>query len=319
VVQPRTQLPGHIVFKHLFVPALIGVSVWSWLRHEVAEDYLRTARWGIDLTTAALLSSIAIIWLAEQLYPSNPDSNYRIAAHPVRGLNRLGRDLFYLTIGSLVNGIATGFLASKCAALTARLGHGLDRATVLWPASLPFAARVALAFVLIELFSYWYHRAAHRFAVLWGFHSTHHVITEVTGLKALRTHPVDNALFYLPRTLPLMFLGVGAQELVAATYFGCILGILSHANVDVNAVGLGWFMNLPRYHLVHHSSLLEESNSNFGCHTVLWDRIFGTFRASKGQAPIGVVPVQVRTLWQELIWPLYRSVEVLDARPGFIP
>jgi len=183
---------------------------------------------------------------------------------------------------------------------------------VLWPASLPFAARVALVFLIVELFSYWYHRAAHRFAFLWGFHSTHHVLTVVTGLKALRTHPIDNALFYIPRTLPLVFIGAGAEELLAATWFGCVLGILSHANIDVQDGGLGWFVNLPRFHLVHHSSNLEESNSNFGCHTVLWDRVFGTFRASKGEALIGVTPVRVRTLWQELIWPFYRSVEIAD-------
>ncbi len=314
MVQPRTRLPGHAIFRHLFVPALIGGSVLSWLHHTEIEDYLRRANWGIDQTTAGLLVSVAVICVAEQLYPANPDWNYNIRANPAQGLNRLGRDLFYLTIGSLVNGIATVFLASQSAAWMSGLRHGLDRASVLWPASLPFAARVALAFVIVELFSYWYHRAAHRFGVLWRFHSTHHVITEITGLKSLRTHPIDNALFYFPRTLPLMFLAAGSEELLAATYFGCILGILSHANIDVAEGGLGWFINFPRYHFVHHSSALEESNSNFGCHTVLWDRVFGTFRASKGQAPIGVLPVRARTLWQELIWPLYRSVEMADAR-----
>jgi sterol desaturase/sphingolipid hydroxylase (fatty acid hydroxylase superfamily) len=296
-------MSGRVLVRHLFVPALIGGSLLSWMHHEAADAWLRAARWGIDLTTGALLVSVAIIWLVEQIYPLHADWNYRIAAQPVRGLNRLGRDLFYLTIGSLLNGILIGFVATHCARLQ---GHGL------WPSALPFAVKVALAFLIVELFSYGYHRAAHRFGVLWGFHSTHHVITEVTGLKALRTHPIDNALFYLPRTLPLLFLGVGAPELIAATYFGCILGVLSHANLDLNEKGLGWLINFPRYHAVHHSSSIGESRSNFGCHTVLWDRVFGTFRGSKGPAPIGVEPVRMRTLWQELIWPFYRSVELRD-------
>src|SRR5215831_11151701 len=102
---------GHAVFRHLFVPVLIAGSVVSWLHHEAAGDHLRRAGWGVDFTTAGLLASVAIIWFAEQLYPSNPDWNYRIAANPVRGVGRLGRDLFYLTIGSLINGIIIGFLA----------------------------------------------------------------------------------------------------------------------------------------------------------------------------------------------------------------
>jgi sterol desaturase/sphingolipid hydroxylase (fatty acid hydroxylase superfamily) len=54
---------------------------------------------------------------------------------------------------------------------------------------------------------------------------------------------------------------------------------------------------------------MPEGLANYGCHTVLWDRVFGTFRA-EAQAPvqIGVQPVGPRTLWQELIWPFYRSI-----------
>jgi len=304
----------------LFVPALLAISVVSWMHHAQAEAYLRRARWGIDFTTAALLASIALIWLAEQLYPAHPEWNYNVAQDPARGLDRLGRDLFYLTLVTLLNGLITGALAARLAGWAHGLGRGFDAARALWPSSWPFAVRVLLVFAIVELFSYGYHRAAHRFEILWGFHSTHHVLTEVTGLKALRTHPVDNALFYLPRTLPLLLLGAGAAEVVAATYFGCVLGVLSHANIDVSVRGLGWFINFPSYHAIHHSSALEESNANFGCHTVLWDRVFGTFRATKGVAPVGVSPVRARTLWQELAWPLYRPITIdptpAEERPG---
>ena len=304
--------PGQAAFRILFVPALLGLSVLSWVHHAQTEAYLRAARWGIDQSTAALLVSLALVWIAEQLYPAHPDWNYNVAADPVRGLNRLGRDLFYLTIVTLLNGLLTAFLAVRVGAWAAHVGV----ANTLWPATLPFAAKVLLVFLIVELFSYGYHRAAHHFELLWGFHATHHAITEVTGLKALRTHPLDNALFYLPRTLPLLLLGAGAQEILAATYFGCVLGILSHANVDVAERGLGWFINFPSYHVVHHSSDIAESRSNFGCHTVIWDRVFGTFRARKGEAPIGIAPVGPRTLWQELVWPLYRSVAIRSAAPA---
>src|SRR5689334_5165739 len=113
-------------FRHLFVPALLAVSVWSWTAHGRAEAWLKDARWGIDFTTAALLLSVAVIWVAEQLQPANPAWNYNVAADPARGIDRFGRDLFYLTIGSLFNGILTGFLIVRCAALA---GSGF----ALWP------------------------------------------------------------------------------------------------------------------------------------------------------------------------------------------
>lgn len=300
--------PGHAVFRVLFVPALLALSVVSWIFHPQVDAWLERANWGVGFMTVALLASMALIFIAEQLYPADPDWNYNVRKDPVRGLDRVGHDLFYLTVVTLLNGLVTGFLAVRTARWVGHLGHGLEVTRALWPSHLPFAVKVLLAFLIVELFSWGYHYAAHHVEVLWGFHSTHHVITEVTGLKAIRTHPVDNALFYLPRTVPLLVLGAGPGEILAATYFGCVLGVLSHANIDVAESGLGWFINLPQFHFVHHSSAFEESRSNYGCHTVIWDRLFGTFRKHKGDAPIGVEPVGVRTLWQELCWPLYRRV-----------
>jgi sterol desaturase/sphingolipid hydroxylase (fatty acid hydroxylase superfamily) len=168
--------------------------------------------------------------------------------------------------------------------------------------------RVLLVFLITELASYLIHRAAHRVPLLWRFHSTHHVTEEMSGLKSLRLHPVDNVVFYVVRNVPLLLLGVGAEEILTVTYVACTLSILSHANVNVADGRLGWVINLPQYHRVHHSSDIEESNSNFGCHTVLWDRVFGTFRrAPKGTLTLGMVPLGRRTLWQELVWPFYRS------------
>jgi sterol desaturase/sphingolipid hydroxylase (fatty acid hydroxylase superfamily) len=204
--------------------------------------------------------------------------------------------------------VSAGLVAFTASHLHAALdGRGL--VAVSWPSHASLAVRIALAFFTIELFSYWLHRAAHHVEFLWRFHSTHHVLAEVTGLKALRTHPMDNVFFCIARTAPLILLGAGPEELLGAAYFAGILSVLSHANIDVSSRGLGWLVNLPQFHRVHHSSDLAESRSNFGCHTVLWDRVFGTFRSTfGGTLEVGVTPVGPRTLWQELAWPFYRAI-----------
>jgi len=64
-----------------------------------------------------------------------------------------------------------------------------------------------------------------------------------------------------------------------------------------------------RAHAVHHSADAVEGRANFGCHTVFWDRVFGTFRPQASpELVVGVEPVGRRSLWQELIWPFYRRV-----------
>lgn len=302
---------GHGVFRHLFVPAVLALSAASWVFHGEGERRLRAAAFRIDFTSAVLFLSIVLLWCAEAAYPAHPDWNYQLMAPGERGWSgwrRLGRDLVYLFFVTQVTGLLIFLTSSWVQGSLKPWGFGLGMPQSFWPSTLPFAVRVLLAFLLMELASYWLHRAAHHVGLLWRFHSTHHAVTELSALKALRTHPLDNVLFYVARYVPLLLLGAGAEEVAAAVYFGVILSLLAHSNIDVAEGVLGLVVNYPRYHAVHHTADLASSRSNYGCHTILWDRLFGTFRPPAREARVlGFHPVGRRTLWQELIAPLYRA------------
>ena len=295
-------------FRHLFFPLMIGLSIASWAFRDEGSARLLRARLPLDYPTAMLLASIAIIALAETFRPRDPEWNYRLFAGPIAraalGWNRLARDLLYLFLIAAIGTLALKWVATwlEAAGKTQGFAYG---ARHLWPGDAPFVVRAALAFFAIEFASYWFHRLAHRIAFLWRFHQTHHVVTELTALKAVRTHPLDNVFFSIVRSVPLLLLGAGAAEVTAALYFGATLGLLAHANVEVEEGPLGLVVNYPRYHEVHHSADLDESNSNFGCHTVLFDRLFGTFRARVARTPprLGVHPIGARSVWQELVAP----------------
>lgn len=291
---------GQALVHHLLVPAVLVLSVTSWLFKVEGQQYLTDHVVRLDYASCVLLSLICGIFLIERRYPANVAWNGHLFSVEAGGLRR---DLVYLFGVTQLSALLIGVVAARSKAAVADL-----ELPALWPGHAPFAFRVALAFLLVELASYWLHRAAHRFPLLWQFHGTHHVITQLSGLKALRTHPVENVAFYFVRNVPLLLLGAGVEEVLAATSFGAILGILAHANVDVSE-RFGLLVNLPGYHAVHHSAVQAESQSNFGCHTVLWDRLFGTFRrAAHAPLVVGVAPVGPRTLWQELIAPFYRRV-----------
>ncbi len=302
---------GHGVFRHLFVPTLLGLSVASWAFHAEGTRLLKASSSWIDFTTAVLLLSIVLLWCAEQLYPANPEWNYQLLAEGERGWSgweRLGRDIVYLLFITQVTAILIFLTSSRVESFLKSHGFGFGASHALWPSNQPFAIRVLLVFLVMELFSYWLHRAAHHIGFLWRFHSTHHVVTELTALKALRTHPIDNVLFYLARYVPLLLLGAGSEEVVTVVYFGAILSLIAHSNIDVAEGMLGLVVNFPRYHSVHHAADVTASRSNFGCHTIFWDRVFGTFRRpTEETGSLGVHPIGKRTLWQELIVPLYRA------------
>jgi sterol desaturase/sphingolipid hydroxylase (fatty acid hydroxylase superfamily) len=298
--------PGLALFRVVFVPFLLVLTWLGWVCRAELEQGVRGVV-PMDFPSVMLLVSLLLLALAEQSYPRNRAWNYRLLETGWSGWGRLGRDVLYLFI--VAQASAWGLRGAKWALTQAIETLGWQRLQSVWPQGWAFSVRVLLAFLAVELGSYWLHRAAHRFEWLWRFHSTHHVIEELTGLKAVRTHPVDNILFYFARYTPLVLVGAGAEELLAATYLGSILGALSHSNIDVSDRLWGFVVNFPRYHALHHSAELSESRSNFGCHTILWDRVFGTFRSSdRSPVRLGVGPAGPRTLWQELAWPFYRSI-----------
>jgi sterol desaturase/sphingolipid hydroxylase (fatty acid hydroxylase superfamily) len=302
--KPKVRLtPGHGLFRYLFVPALLAFSLVPWLTRSAAGSWALSSAARPGATAAVLLISMLLIWLAEQLYPSNADWNPRLFSDGFRGWRRGGRDSLYLFGVTQLTAFLIAAAEPELKAF-AVLGH----VQAIWPATAAFPLRLLLAFFAMELCSYAIHRAAHRSRLLWQFHSTHHFVTELTGLKSVRTHPVDNLLFYVCRTVPLMLVGAGSDEIVAATYFGGVLGILAHANLQISDRWLGLIFNFPQVHAVHHASDLAQSNSNFGCHTVVWDRIFGTYRRAVEPPVLGVAPVGPRSVWQELAWPFYRWV-----------
>ena len=65
-------------------------------------------------------------------------------------------------------------------------------------------------------------------------------------------------------------MGAKTSAVIEGSFFG-------HTNLDLNTRGIGWVFTTNRYHVHHHSRVLEESNTNYGCAVILWDRIFGTF------------------------------------------
>ena len=279
--------------RHAFVPLYLaaGAAVLAY------RDALG-AWWRMDGATVGFLLLILGLQVAEKLVPAHDGWNYNLVTTAERGWAELGRDLLYFFVVTQ----ASALLVS----LSGRHVTPWIPVTQLWPTEAPAPVRLLLAFLVVELFNYLFHRAAHRVPLLWRFHATHHAVTSLTALKALRTHPIDNFGFHLVRSVPLVALGAPPEDLSSAVYLGAMLGLLSHANLDAAPGLLGLVINYPRYHAVHHAADLATGHHNYGCHTVLFDRLFGTFHDGRlPPYPLGLHPPGPRTAWQELVRPLY--------------
>jgi len=150
---------------------------------------------------------------------------------------------------------------------------------------------VLLAFLMLDCWIYWWHRANHRIPFLWRFHRMHHSDPWMDVTTARRFHPGE-ILFSSMLRLPLIFvLGIHLQELLL---YGVLMGIVvdfHHANLALPERidrGLRLLIATPAMHKVHHSRIQVETDSNYTSLLSVWDRLFGSFRLRPDLAAIQI-------------------------------
>ncbi|NOX52496.1 MAG: sterol desaturase family protein, partial [Gammaproteobacteria bacterium] len=131
--------------------------------------------------------------------------------------------------------------------------------------------------IAAEFIGYWAHRIQHRFMFFWRIHATHHHITKMSVARADRTHPLEFLGLNLGTAVALAYLGASADVVAVVIVFRTATAHVNHANLPLRSGVFGWVFNTAEWHLLHHSCVYEESNTNYGCTVILWDRIFGTF------------------------------------------
>ena len=149
---------------------------------------------------------------------------------------------------------------------------------------LPAAGRGILALLLLDLWTYTWHRLNHRVPFLWRFHRFHHSDRAMDVTTASRFHFMEIALSSLLRVPLLLLLGASLAEL--AVYEALLFAVVQfqHANIGLperlDRI-LRWVIVTPHLHRVHHSVVRDESDSNFSSLFSGWDRLHQTYRLSR--------------------------------------
>ncbi len=168
--------------------------------------------------------------------------------------------------------------AEVAVAIAAR-GHGWGLLPAL---ALPTWAQVAAAIVLLDLAVYAQHRVLHAVPVLWRMHRVHHADTDFDVTTGVRFHPFEIAVSTAWKCVVIAALGASPIAVIAFEILLNASSMFEHANGRLTASvdrALRWIVVTPDMHRVHHSSIVGETNSNFGFNISWWDRLFGTYRA----------------------------------------
>lgn len=159
-----------------------------------------------------------------------------------------------------------------------------------------------IAFVCIDLASYWNHRLNHSINIFWNRHVVHHSSEEFNLACALRQSISNNII------------GFGALFLIPAALFGVpskIIILLAPLHLfaqfwyHTQHIGkLGWLEYIfvtPSQHRVHHAINKEYVDKNLSAIFCVWDRIFGTFQEELDAVPCiygSLKPVQT---WNPIV------------------
>jgi sterol desaturase/sphingolipid hydroxylase (fatty acid hydroxylase superfamily) len=150
-------------------------------------------------------------------------------------------------------------------------------------AQAPTAAGAAATLLAWSLANYWLHRIFHFWPWLWRLHRVHHSDTAVDLSTGFRNHPGEVLATALARAALAGCLGLSVPALIAYEAAAFASAMWSHANLRLPGRAdhiLRWLLVTPAMHHVHHSADRCETDSNFGELLSVWDRLFGTYRAS---------------------------------------
>lgn len=169
----------------------------------------------------------------------------------------------------------------------------------------------ALAGIFVsEFIYYWLHRLQHRMMFFWRMHATHHHITKMSAARADRTHPLEFLALNLGPAMTLAFLGASEAVVAVALTFRIFSAYTNHANLPLRSGVYGLIFTTPEWHQLHHSKVRAESDTNFGCSVILWDRLFGTFSGKTELEAIGNGTGKALSIYMQLTMP-FRSDETL--------
>ena len=143
-------------------------------------------------------------------------------------------------------------------------------------ASQPLWLQFIEILIVIDLGSYWIHRAFHEVPWLWKFHAVHHSTTQMDWLASSRLHVVEIIANRFVGYLPIFILGFSPSAVYAYLVFVSFHAIFIHANVRFRFPGIRWLIATPEFHHWHHSSEDEAVDKNYAAFLPIYDKLFGT-------------------------------------------
>ena len=215
-----------------------------------------------------IVAVLTVLWLFESIRPMFS-----------LGLKRVRHDFNNIALG-IMNAVLAGFIFSSLMFMVTTWAMEND-VGLLHYLDLQPAVELLIGLLIFDCWQYWWHRLNHRIEFFWRFHAVHHSDAAMDASSALRFHSVEILYSSAARVLILPLIGLSIQQLMVYELILLPIILFQHSNIAlperIDKV-LRVLIVTPRIHWVHHSSIKQETDSNYASLLSVWDRLFGSFR-----------------------------------------
>jgi len=232
----------------------------------------------LDNAVLIRLESFAVVFISMAIWEWIAPRRILKAPKITRWFNNL--------VITFLNSLAVKFVfpvtAVGVAIMAQKAGYG-----VLNIIGLPPLFGGCVAIIALDLTIYFQHRLFHVVPVLWRLHRMHHTDLDIDVTTGARFHPVEILLSMVIKMAAIVLIGAPAWSVLAFEVLLNATSMFNHSNIFLNP-GIDRIVRLilvtPDMHRVHHSVIIQETNSNYGFNLPWWDRLFGSYRdqPSKG-------------------------------------
>jgi len=195
-----------------------------------------------------------------------------VDSKPKRWLNNLG----LVAVDNLILQLGFVMLPVTFAAFVQSKGMGIFNQL-----SLPMWASWIATVIIFDFIIYLQHVLFHFVPILWRLHQVHHSDLDIDVTTAIRFHPIEIILSLFIKLAAVAAFGFPPEAVLLFEVLLNGTAMFNHANIYIPTI-IDKFIRLlivtPDMHRVHHSVIMDESNTNFGFNLSVWDRICGTYQ-----------------------------------------
>lgn len=254
---------------------------------------------GVDWLILAFLLSTAVFMTLEKLFPKYKD---QLIMRPEWDI-----DLFYFCFNHLAISAILIFANTHAQHFHWAVSDDVQS----FIQSTPIWLQVVVIVLAADFVLYWEHRAYHEIPIIWPVHAVHHSIENLDWLSGSRGHFVQVFSERAMVMVPLYLLGADPTALNIYVTFAALQAILIHCNIRFSFGWLRYIFVTPQFHHWHHSSEKPAIDTNYSAHTVLFDRLFGTYHmpGEHWPADYGTTKPLPRSVLGQTLYPITALID----------